>query len=308
MRHDGGMLRWSVRLAVAAYLAGAVLQVVQSATLGFADPLRAVVPTLVLLALPVAVGGLVAWRVPGSPVGAALAWLGAAPTLVFAVETWGESARSARPWPGAAMLYQVQMGAWVLNVAGFAALCLVFPDGLLPGRRWRVVAWGAVAAAVFVNALLALVGLERDHQPVTLPPGWLIVVAGLGFLACLATLSATVASLVVRYRSGNATVRQQLRWLMLGAGNRAGAARRRLGAAESSARPRRRVPRASSPPCSSRCRPRWRWRSCGTTCSTSTGCSARRWPGCSPRWLPPAVFASSWSPPRSWRARRVASG
>ena len=212
------MLRWSVLLAVAAYLTGAVLQVVQSVTLDFADPLPAEVPMLVLLTLPVCLGCLVAWRVPGSPVGAAVAWLGAAPTLVFAVETWGESARSAQPWPGAAVLYQVQMGAWVWSVAGFAALCLVFPDGLLPGRRWRVVAWGAVAAGVFINALQALFGLEREHQPITLPLGWSIVVGGLGFLACLTALSATVASLVVRYRRANATVRQQLRWLMLGAG------------------------------------------------------------------------------------------
>jgi hypothetical protein len=163
------MLRWSALLAVAAYLTGGVLQVVQSVMLDFTDPLPAEVPMLVLLTLPVCLGCLVAWRVLGSPVGAAVAWLGAAPTLVFAVETWGESARSARPWPGASVLYQGQMGAWVWGVAGFAALCLVFPDGLLPGRHWRVVAWGAVAAGVFVNALQALFGLEREHQPIALP-------------------------------------------------------------------------------------------------------------------------------------------
>ena len=205
--------RWPVVLALAVYAAGAVLHAMLAT-----DPVGVFAPLLALLAVPVAVGCLLAWRVPASPVGAALAWVGAAPSAVFALEWWGGSARGDDPWPAAAVLYHVQLGAWVWNVAGFAALCLVFPDGLLPGPRWRRVVGGAVAAGLYVNAVQASVGLPADDQPVRLPLAGVVAVNALGYALCLGALGATVASLVVRYRRGDSPVRQQLRWLLAGAG------------------------------------------------------------------------------------------
>ncbi len=175
----------------------------------------AVVGQAILIGIPVAVGCLLWARAPGTPVGPALSWVGAAPAGVFAIEGWGATAATAYPWPAAHVVATIEPGVWVWNLAGFVALCLVFPDGLLPGRRWRRLAWCAAAAGVVVNAAVALVAVGQvGGRP--RPALAAIVFASFGGL--LVVLCSAVASIVVRYRRGNTIVRQQLRWLILGAG------------------------------------------------------------------------------------------
>ncbi|MGW4939985.1 sensor histidine kinase [Actinoplanes sp. NPDC004185] len=178
-----------------------------------------------LLAVPVVTGLLLHRRVPGSPVGAALSWVGAAPAAVFAVESWGATALTADPWPAARWVYTFQLGAWVWNLAGFVALCLVFPDGMLPGRRRRLAAVFSVAAALTVHAVVSLLRPDSgDYPPGLRSPGLEVPdavfasVAIPAFCAALVALGLAVGSLVVRYRAGGETVRTQLRWLVLGAG------------------------------------------------------------------------------------------
>ena len=67
-------------------------------------------------------------------------------------------------------MYAVQLGAWVWNLACFAAaLCLVFPDGLPPGHRRRIVC-AAVACGVFVNAAVSFdPGSDRASAAVPHP-------------------------------------------------------------------------------------------------------------------------------------------
>jgi hypothetical protein len=200
-------VRWGLATALTAYAAGAALQAAQGT-----DPPAKTAAILMFLAVPVAVGGLLAVRVPGSLTGGALAWLGAAPTLVFGIEDWGQGAPSS---PVAI----VSEGAWVWNLAGFVALCLVFPNGLLPGRRWRRVALGCGAAGLLVNASQSLVGAPGGAEPLIVPEPAVVPIAIAGFAVCLAALAGAVASLVVHYRRGDERARQQLRWLMLGAGS-----------------------------------------------------------------------------------------
>jgi signal transduction histidine kinase len=207
-----------VLFAVAVYGVGAGMQVGASLVSGAGDRLPVLVPTLALLGAPVVLGCLLGRRVPDTPVAAALVWMGAAPSAVFGVEAWGATAGTAHSWPAASFVYHVQRGAWVWNLAGFAALCLVFPDGLLPGRRWRRVVLGAVAAAAFVTVEQATVGVRGAGQPLTLPTPVAVAIGAAALVGCLSALAATVASLVVRYRRGTDKTRQQLRWLMLGAG------------------------------------------------------------------------------------------
>lgn len=201
-----------------AYLAGAGLQIALRDAPDAEGPLWGLLLVITLLGVPVAIGVLLHIRAPDTPVGAAMAWVGAAPALVLALESWGSTESSARPWLGAQFFSVLGAGIWVWNVAGFAALCLVFPDGRLPGRRWRVIAWSSLAVGVFVNASTSLVG-EADQDPVIAVggPGLAVVIVAT-FVACLAALGATVASLIVRYRGGEEKQRQQLRWLLLGAG------------------------------------------------------------------------------------------
>ncbi|MEU6258621.1 histidine kinase [Streptomyces sp. NPDC047043] len=177
------------------------------------------------LVVPVVTGSLLTWRVPGSPVGSALSWVGAAPAAVFTVETWGETLTLAHQAPAARLFYMLKAGAWVWNLVGFVALCLVFPDGLLPGRPWRLVAWAGVVLGLYLNLALSFIAPDRGG-PKLLPgqvawriPLPAVVAVGItAFGGVLAVLGAAVCCLVVRYRRGGEVVRQQLRWLMLGAG------------------------------------------------------------------------------------------
>jgi signal transduction histidine kinase len=172
--------------------------------------LFALSPTLVLaVALTV--------RRPTSPVGPALVWVAASPCLAWSLESWGTSYLTATPWPAAHLGAIIGSGAWVYNLTGFGLLCLVFPDGLLPGRRWALMPWVFLVVSVAVN-----VDVSADYVRYAGPDGTgngragpLDFIAGAAFLVALGLC---VGSLVVRYRKGDEKTRTQLRWLTLGAG------------------------------------------------------------------------------------------
>ena len=172
--------------------------------------LFALSPTLVLAVALTA-------RRPESPVGPALVWVAASPCVAWSLESWGTSYTTATPWPAAHLGAIIGSGAWVYNLTGFGLLCLVFPDGRLPGRRWALMPWVFLAVSVAVNA-----DVSADYARYAGPNGTgegrvgpLDVIAGVTFLI---TLGLCVGSLVVRYRKGNQRTRIQLRWLTLGAG------------------------------------------------------------------------------------------
>jgi hypothetical protein len=94
-------------------------------------------------------------------------------------------------------------------------LVLLFPDGRLPSRRWRPVAWtaaGSLAALVVLFAAHAWPLRGRSLLfPVSLPEfaGRAGLVAG---LVLLASALASAASLLVRLRHAGGVERQQLKW------------------------------------------------------------------------------------------------
>jgi signal transduction histidine kinase len=173
-----------------------------------------------LFALPptVALGLVLTVRRPASPVGPALVWVATSPCLAWALESWGTSYLTSTPWPAAHLGAIVGSGAWVYNLTGFGLLCLVFPSGLLPGRRWAAMPWVFLLVSVAVNA-----DVSADYVRYAGPDGTgdgaagpLDVVAGVVFLAAL---GGCVGSLILRYRRGDDLTRTQLRWLTLGAGS-----------------------------------------------------------------------------------------
>jgi signal transduction histidine kinase len=210
-----GRLRPAAVLPVIVFAVAVALQTAVVVTAGLPEPAATLLLTALLPAVPVAIGLLVSLRAPAVPVGPAVTWVGTAPAVVFALERWAGSGQGRHPWPGAHVVHLLQLGAWVWLVVGFAALCLVFPAGLLPGRRWRVAAWSVALSAA---ALHVLAGFGR-HGDLAALPGWQqLVLEVAGFGGFLGALLAAVASLVVRWRHGDERVRQQLRWLLLGAG------------------------------------------------------------------------------------------
>jgi signal transduction histidine kinase len=175
-----------------------------------------------LCVVPLGLGWLIAVRAPGSPVGAAMAWLAAFMLATPAVEAWGETAATDAPWWGSGVMSVIGAGVWPWQLVGFMALLLVFPDGLLPGRRWTTLVALVPASALLVNVAFVLTMNYHDvrpaHSPVAVPEvAWLpLMFAALGLL--LAVVVACIGSVVVRYRRGGDRTRQQLRWLILAAG------------------------------------------------------------------------------------------
>jgi hypothetical protein len=97
-------------------------------------------------------------------------------------------------------------------------LLLLFPDGRLPSRRWRPVAWiaGVGIAATFASGLLKP-GPVSDHPQVRnllgVDAGWVDGLAGLGALLVLIGLIGSVAALIIRFRRARGAQRQQMKWL-----------------------------------------------------------------------------------------------
>ncbi len=120
------------------------------------------------------------------------------------------------------------LGANFALVVGFGSIplvLLVFPDGRLPSRRWRVVAVAMVLALAAGLAGLALspnpLGGEAKIPNPTAIPGLkelaslLMTIGGFGSVISGALC---VAALVVRFRRSRGAERQQLRWLAYSAG------------------------------------------------------------------------------------------
>jgi hypothetical protein len=99
-------------------------------------------------------------------------------------------------------------------------LLLLFPDGRLPSRRWRWVAWCAGAGIVggFVTGGL-LPGPLEDYPQLENPYGiesaLLDPLTGLAFLMILIGIVGSSASLAVRFRRARGELRQQIKWLAL---------------------------------------------------------------------------------------------
>ena len=169
-----------------------------------------------------AAGWLVAARRPENPVGWLLLAIGA---------SWGAAATSTysdytvklhHDLPGGAVVAAVGSGFWLpaIGLTG-TFLLLLFPDGHLPDRRWRYVAWASAVAMVgglvylvFRPGSLANAGYPGAQNPLgidalgpTLNVGWLAI------LVVVAMMVASAASLVVRYRRARGPERQQVKWL-----------------------------------------------------------------------------------------------
>jgi MFS family permease len=114
-----------------------------------------------------------------------------------------------------------------LTLAG-VLLMLLFPDGRLPSRRWRIVAWTALLGAALTALVDALVpGPLGVYRNVENPFGVVGVIGG-GFttydlfaalyllgLTLLATSSlAALFSLILRLHRARGDERQQLKWFL----------------------------------------------------------------------------------------------
>jgi two-component system, NarL family, sensor kinase len=174
------------------------------------------------LAFP-ACGVLLAWHRPGNPIG----WLFLAAGLGMAVTavcgpllTLGAQ----QGWNQGAMrvLATASTYGWPWTIALFLPLALIlFPDGRLPGRRWRWLIW---AVAVDTLPFVASLGSpdpqtfgRRQVSTYLAPPHFhqLGLVWTLANVLWAVVFAGAIASLAARYRRGSEIERRQLLWLLL---------------------------------------------------------------------------------------------
>ncbi len=172
-------------------------------------------------------GMLILGRRPGNRIGWLLLAIGAG---------WGVSNVSSysdyvillhHPHAGAAELAAIGATSWIVPIGLTGTfLILLFPDGRLPGPRWRIVAWisGVAIAAGLVLGLLTPGPMSDGGYPHTDNP---FGVGGLGtaiddfkllILLVPAMMVASAISLIVRFRRSHGVARQQVKWLAAAAG------------------------------------------------------------------------------------------
>ena len=165
------------------------------------------------------VGALLAWKKPGNPIG----WLLSGSGLAYAL---GGSGQLLIHFPRTRTLGHWLGWTWLVGLGLCVFVVLLFPDGRLPSRRWRPVAWasgaglaGWVLANAFAPTILSADSPVPNPVGVTGTPGKILTaMAGASTALLAATGLAAVLSLVFRYRRAQAAERAQLRWLVYAGG------------------------------------------------------------------------------------------
>jgi hypothetical protein len=173
-------------------------------------------------------GLLIAIRRPGNTIGWLLLAIGLAWGVANATSYSDYVLLVHHPsLPAGAVVGALGSGFWIVAIGITGTfLILLFPDGRLPGPRWRPVAW--VSAVAIPLGLLSLIltpgSLSDAGYPHTQNPfgvaalGSVIDYAKVLILVVPAMMVASAAALIVRYRRSTGHARLQLKWLAAAAG------------------------------------------------------------------------------------------
>ncbi len=171
------------------------------------------------------IGALIASRRPDTPIGWLLLFSSCVIAVAFTASSYviygyGEGARL----PFLRWMAWLSSWPWALAIGVLLTfLLLFFPDGRLPSRRWRPVAWASGVAIAVVCIATALMPGRLEGTPATNPIGIpgagrvLDAAAGTGFFALTVLAIASVASLLVRFRRAVGEERKQIAWFLFAA-------------------------------------------------------------------------------------------
>jgi hypothetical protein len=171
------------------------------------------------------VGALIASKRPGNPIG----WLCLVDGLLWTTtdmldyhSLYGMASPGSVPFPVG--LAGVNHWLWVPTVGLLGTyVFLLFPDGRLPSRRWRPLAWlsGVVIASGSLGIMLSPGPLDMPRgirNPFGLEAAPWVAVAAYAILPLLPLcMLASALSLVMRYRGSRGDVRQQIKWIAFAA-------------------------------------------------------------------------------------------
>jgi signal transduction histidine kinase len=171
------------------------------------------------------VGALVASRRPENPIGWLLLFSSSVIAVAFVASsyvTYGY--REGLRLPLLGWMAWLSSWTWALAIGVLLTfLFLLFPDGRLPSRRWRPVAWASGVAISVVCLAVALTPGRLEGSPATNPIGvpgareLLDAVAGTAFFALTALAIASAISLLIRFRRARGDERKQIAWFLFAA-------------------------------------------------------------------------------------------
>jgi len=223
-------LAWALGvLSVAMFVAGFVFALL---TLNVADPVArastggidGLLIFLPFLAFPI-VGALVASKSPENPIGwicltAGLFWMFIVvsdPLTAYSLATTGSA-------PGPVMFDALTLWSWALPLGLLGTfMVMLFPDGRLPSRRWRPLAFLSGVAILLTSVSLTLEPGPLPHRGgVRNPLGiegqpWVQSVGSACILLLALCILASALSLIWRYRHSDMEARQQIKWLAFAA-------------------------------------------------------------------------------------------
>jgi MFS family permease len=231
-KRTASWLAWSLgALWLALFAANITLSILTRSaqaptTWGTSGLVTSLLTSMPFLAFPI-VGALIASRRPNNPIGWICLASGIFWVLLFLSGPYGVYGLVVNPGSVPLAAQIGAFAAWLWAPAGGLVgiyLPLLFPDGRLPSRRWRPLAWFAGALILLVSAttLLAPGPVPELGEGVPNPFGlesqpWLaeaaIVLRPLFFVCFLAS----ALSLILRYRRSGGEEREQIKWLAFAA-------------------------------------------------------------------------------------------
>src|SRR5215213_6826020 len=200
-------------------------------------PAFAVLTGMLSLVYP-AVGAIIASRLPTNPIG----WIFCGVGLLYTTQRFTQAYANYAllvnfAFPGGEHMAWfsglVNQGSLVL--AGIFVM-LLFPDGSLPSRRWRIIAWTAVCGALLTDLYAAFYPQDVGTSASVMNPfGWVggiwVGVKGVGLTTygflnysaligetlLLTSSLAAICSLALRLHRARGDERQQLKWFLYAA-------------------------------------------------------------------------------------------
>ena len=179
---------------------------------------------LIFLVFPL-VGALIASRRPRNAIGwillaEGLLWMFLGMTDYYGL--YGVASPGSVPFPVGVAAVNNFMWVPAVGLLG-TYVFLLFPDGRLPSRRWRPLAWLSGTVIVLVSILVGLTpgglqnlgGIRNPYALEGYP--WLVTVAYTVLPLLPLCMLASVISLVMRYRRSRGEERQQIKWIAFAA-------------------------------------------------------------------------------------------
>ncbi|MGY1726939.1 sensor histidine kinase [Geodermatophilus sp. SYSU D01062] len=241
-RPGAGGRRWARTTAAAGVLAVVVGSAVTAAVLDATTPsaVRAALgrepgwlATLPGLALAVP-AALLLLRAPRN----AVSWVVAGTAAFWAVDGLAESwvswsLQDGTPRAGGSLAFWTVERLGSALLLGLPLLLLLYPDGRLPGSRWRPLSVASLASTALLPALLLVVpadvaftadegtaiapaygALDLDLTSLPLPAAVALPLLRIGFPLAVLGIAVPAASVVARYRRADGEDRTRMRWLL----------------------------------------------------------------------------------------------